>query len=143
MGPENLALTGVRASHRPARSKSLYPLSYSGRHCCEEDVITECGLYLLSVEKREKRKYWIHNVFRGREGEGEFHTVRASEGCRAKVFKHLIMSTSKFENLKQLLHTDLEKKNTRGRLSITTEERLALSVRFTHSLHGAEAFLRS
>jgi len=42
---------------------------------CEEDVIIACGLYLLAEEKRKKRKYWIHKVFRAREKEGEFHTV--------------------------------------------------------------------
>jgi hypothetical protein len=44
--------------------------------CCEEDVIIACGLYLLAEEgKGKKRKYWIHEVFRAREEEGEFHTL--------------------------------------------------------------------
>jgi hypothetical protein len=42
---------------RPARSESLYLLRYPGHHRWEEDVIIACGLYLLSEEKREKRKY--------------------------------------------------------------------------------------
>jgi hypothetical protein len=42
------------------------------------------------------------------------------------------MSFSKFENLKQLLHTDIEKKNTRWRRSIRTEERLALTLKLVH-----------
>jgi len=39
------------------------------------------------------------------------------------------MSFSKFENLKELLHTDIEKKNTRWRRSVRTEERRASTVR--------------
>ena len=31
MGAENLARTGIRSSDRPARSESLYRLSYPGR----------------------------------------------------------------------------------------------------------------
>jgi hypothetical protein len=43
---------------------------------CEEDVNIACGLYLLvKEEKRTKRKYWIHKVFRATEDEGEFHTL--------------------------------------------------------------------
>jgi hypothetical protein len=39
-------------------------------------VIIACGLYLLAEEeKRKKRKYWTHKVFREREDEGEFHTL--------------------------------------------------------------------
>jgi hypothetical protein len=42
----------------------------------DEDVIVASGPYLLlEEEKREKRKYWIHYVFRAREQEGEFHTL--------------------------------------------------------------------
>jgi hypothetical protein len=51
-------------------------LTTGSRDICEEDMIITPGLNLLSEEeKREKRKYWIHNVFREREGEGEFHTL--------------------------------------------------------------------
>jgi hypothetical protein len=51
---------------------------------------------------------------------------------RQKICKYFRMSISKFENLKQLLHTDIEKKNTRWRRSITAEERLALTLRLVH-----------
>ena len=43
---------------------------------CEEDVVIECGLYLLTEEgKSVKRKYWVHNVFCANEQGGEFHTL--------------------------------------------------------------------
>jgi arginyl-tRNA--protein-N-Asp/Glu arginylyltransferase len=100
----------------------------------EEDVIIACGLYLLAEEeKRVKRKYWIHSVFRAREEEGEFHTLfRRLKDDRQKFFKYFRMSISKFENLKQLLHTDIEKNNTRWRRSTTVDERLALTLRLVH-----------
>jgi len=98
---------------------------------CEEDVIVACGRYLLvEEEKRKKRKYWIHKVFRAREEEGEFHTVFGRlKDNRQNFFKYFRMSFSKFENLKQLLHADIEKKNTRWRRSVRTEERRASTVR--------------
>jgi hypothetical protein len=40
------------------------------------------------------------------------------------------MNVLKFENLKQLLQPEIERKNTRFRCSITQEERLALTLRF-------------
>jgi len=83
--------------------------------CCVEDVITVCGLYLLSEEetRKSKKKYWIHDTFQTREEEGEFHTLfgRLNDD-RQKFSKYFRMSFSKFENLKQLLQTDTEKKNT-------------------------------
>jgi hypothetical protein len=98
---------------------------------CEEDVIIACGLNLpIEEEKRKKRKCWIHKVFRAKEEKGEFHTLFGRlKDDRQNFFKYFKMSFSKFENLKQLLHTDNEMKNTRWRRSIRTEERLALTLR--------------
>ena len=72
------------------------------------------GLCLLAEEqKRKPRKYWIHKVFRAREEKGEFHTLFGRlKDDRQKFFKYFRMRFSKFENLKRLLHTDTEKKNT-------------------------------
>ena len=43
---------------------------------CEEDAIIACGLFILWEKgKRVKRTFWIHNVFRAREKEEEFHTL--------------------------------------------------------------------
>ena len=55
----------------------------------------------------------IHRVFRAREEEGEFYSLFGRlKDDRQKFFQYFRMSFSKFENLKQLLHTDIEKKNT-------------------------------
>jgi hypothetical protein len=106
-----------------------------GTDCCEEYVIIACRLYLLAEqeERKKTRKYWIHKVFRAREEEGEFHTLFGRlKDDRQKCFKYFRMSVSKSESFKQLLHTVIEKKNTRWRRSIRTEERLALTVRLVH-----------
>ena len=69
-------------------------------------------------------------MFRAREEEGELHTLFGRlKDDRQKFFKYFRISFSKFENLKQLLHTDIEKKNTRRRRSVRTEERRASTVR--------------
>jgi hypothetical protein len=73
------------------------------------------GCTFLQKKKSEnKRKYYIHKVFREREKEGEFHTAFGRlKDERQKFFNNFRMSFTKFENLKQLLHTVIEKKNTR------------------------------
>ena len=69
-------------------------------------------------------------MFRAREEEGEFQTVFGRlKDDRQQFFKYFRMIFSKFENLKQLLHTDIEKKNTRWRRSVRTEDRQASTVR--------------
>ena len=60
---------------------------------CEEDVIIACGLYLLLEEekrKKEKRKYWIHKVFRAREEEGEFHTLFGRLKDDRQIFSNIL-----------------------------------------------------
>jgi hypothetical protein len=53
-------------------------------------------------------------VFRAREEEGDFPTLFGRlKDDRQKFFKYFEMSFSMSENLKQFLHTDIEKKNTR------------------------------
>jgi hypothetical protein len=87
---------------------------------CEEDVIISCGLYGLAKEKK-KKQYWIHKVFRKREEEGDFHNLFGRlKDNRQFFFKYFRMSSSKFENLEQLLRIYIEKKNTRRRRSIRT-----------------------
>ena len=69
-------------------------------------------------------------MFRAREEEGEIHSLFGHvKDDRQTFFKYFRIIFSKFENLKQWLHTDTEKKNTRWRRSIRTEERRASIVR--------------
>ena len=95
----------------------------------EEHVIIACRSYLLSDEgELVRRKYWIHNVFWATEEEGEFGLLK---GNRQKFCKYFRMCISKYENFKDVLPTHNRKKNT-PRRSITTEEKLALTLRLVH-----------
>jgi hypothetical protein len=54
-----------------------------------------------------ERKYWIHNVSRASEEEGELHIqFERLKNDGQKFFSYIRMSIYKFENLKQLLPTD-------------------------------------
>jgi len=60
---------------------------------CEENVIIAFGLFLLVEEekrKKEKRKYWIHKVFRAREEEGEFHTLFGRLKDDRQIFSNIL-----------------------------------------------------
>lgn len=99
----------------------------------EEDVVIACGVYLVLEEKRRKKRvkrYWIHNLFRARDEEGEFNTIfsRLKEDPE-KFISYFRMSYLKFNELHLLLQSRIQKKNTRLRNSIPTLERLALTIR--------------
>jgi hypothetical protein len=68
------------------------------------------GFIFFQKKKREKNKNTGFNVFCAREEEGEFYTLFGRLNDERQTFlKYIRMSTLKFENLKQLLHTDIEK----------------------------------
>jgi len=92
-------------------------------------VIIACRRYLLSEEgELVWRKYWIHNVFWATEEDGEFGLLK---GNMQKFCKYFRMGISKHKNFKEVLPTYNRKKNT-SRSSITTDERLALTLRLVH-----------
>jgi len=101
---------------------------------CEEDVIIAFGFYLPAEE--EKRNPPPENIgfikcFKQEKRKENFPLCFDTDD-RQKLFKYFRISFLKSENLEQLLHTDIEKKNTRWRRSIRTEERLALTSRLVH-----------
>jgi len=103
-----------------------------GMDRCEEDVIVAFGLSLLAGggEKKTENIGFI-KCFKQEKRKENFPLCLDIDD-RQKLFKYFRMSFLKFENLKQLLHTDIEKKNIRWRRSIRTEERLALTLRLVH-----------
>jgi len=59
------------------------------------------GFTFLQKKKSEKKKNWIHKVFRAREEEGEFQTLFGRLiDVKQKDFKYFGMSFSKVEILK-------------------------------------------
>jgi len=90
------------------------------------------GFTFFQKKETRKRNYWIHNVLWARVEEVEFHTLfgRMKDN---KHFSHILrLDISKFGNFTALLPADNQKKNTQWRRSITTEERLALTLRLVH-----------
>jgi len=68
-----------------------------------------------------------------KEEEGEFHTLFGRpNNKRQKIFKYFRTDISKFVKFKGLLPPDSQKKNVQWRRTITTEERLTLTVRLVH-----------
>jgi hypothetical protein len=58
-GADNLALTGIRTPDRPARSKSLYRLSYLGPHTSHLKVRNPCFTQTFTISKKQKLKiFW-------------------------------------------------------------------------------------
>ena len=72
----------------------LLPLfTVVGMDRCEENVIIAFGLFLLVEEKKrkkEKRKYWIHKVFRTKEEEGKFHTLFGRLKNDRQIFPNIL-----------------------------------------------------
>ena len=94
---------------------------------------TNCMWALSSGGNRKSSKTKILDLQcvsrKGRERRISHFLFYAWKMTGSKIFKYFGMSISKFEDLKHLLHTDTEKKNTRWRRSITAVEQLALTLR--------------
>jgi hypothetical protein len=91
------------------------------------------GFTFLQKKKSEKNENnGFTKCFKQEKRKENFTLFGHLQDGRQKFFKYFRMSSSKFENLEQLLHTDIEKKNKRWRWSIRTEERLALTLRLVH-----------
>ena len=81
-------------------------------------------------EKKTKRKYWVHDIFRARLNEGEFHTLFGRlQQDEQKFYKYYRMSSEKFNELFDLLRIPLTKQNTKFRQSISPQERLTVFLR--------------
>ena len=57
-GEENLAPTGIPSPDRPARSQSLYRLSYPGPHSYYRTVITSWVFHYLEIYKSVFQTFW-------------------------------------------------------------------------------------
>jgi hypothetical protein len=91
----------------------LLPLFTVGLDRCAEGVIIACGLYLL-VEEEKRKKNENTGFIRCSEQDKKkenFTFFGLLKDERQTFFKYFRKSFSKFENFKQMLHTDIEKKN--------------------------------
>ena len=104
------------------------------------DVEAVGVLYLLNKKRKSKRsRKWIK----------EMHRRRKEEGAHALLFHHLVSNDDNFHNyfrlspyqfheLHNLLHPYITKKQSTFRIPISSQERVAITLRyvqFTLSLH--------
>lgn len=89
-----------------------------------------CYKYAKIKRKKSQRKFWVHNIFRSRLKEGEFHTLfRRLQEDEAKFYKYYRMTPIKFNQLIEILEMPLTKQNTKFRQSIGPYERLTVFLR--------------
>lgn len=97
----------------------------------EEDLIV-MSLILDEEEQinKQKKRKWVHEAWRKREVEGEFHTLyKELLDDQTKFFEYFRMSESTFNVLLSKLEVHLKKQNTHWRKAITPKEKLAVCLR--------------
>ncbi|GBN86322.1 hypothetical protein AVEN_188555-1 [Araneus ventricosus] len=87
-------------------------------------------LYRRLRRRRIKRNYWVHPINQKREQIGIFHTLlKELQKDENKFFNFFRMTIPSFNELYQRLKTKILRKNSKMRNSITSEERLAPTLR--------------
>ncbi|GBM80278.1 hypothetical protein AVEN_22820-1, partial [Araneus ventricosus] len=86
-------------------------------------------LYRRLRRRRIKSNYWVHAINQKREQIGIFHTLlKELQKHENKFFNLFRMTIPSFNKLHQRLKTKIIRKNSKMRNSITSEERLALTL---------------
>ncbi|GBM82602.1 hypothetical protein AVEN_255407-1, partial [Araneus ventricosus] len=86
-------------------------------------------LYRRFRRRRIKRNYWVHPINQKREQIGIFHTIlKELQKDENKFFNFFRMTIPSFNELHQRLKTKILRKNSKMRNSITSEEKLALTL---------------
>ena len=94
-------------------------------------------MYLLrkrraSLKRKFRRKYWIHPILRDRSLHGMYFTLfpelRNNPG---KFYNYFRMSIENFDYLVSKLKPKIKKRNTLMRSSVSAEERLVITLRYT------------
>ncbi|GBN47578.1 hypothetical protein AVEN_153875-1 [Araneus ventricosus] len=87
-------------------------------------------LYRSLRRRRIKRNYWVHPIDQKIEKIGTFHTLlKELQKDEKKFFNFFRMTIPSFNELHQRLKSKILRKNSKMRNSITSEERLALTLR--------------
>lgn len=97
-----------------------------------DDLLVLAAIYEANKEIRRKRKreYWVHNIFRARLEEGEFHTLfKRLQDDERKFCQYYRMTPQKFNHLLDLLQAPLGKLDTKFRKSVSPCERLTVFLR--------------
>lgn len=76
------------------------------------------------------RRYWVHPILTGREKHGEFHVLFAElRNHDDEFYGYLRMTKRTFDKLLSFLNTKLEHQHTVMRDSISSAERLVVTLR--------------
>lgn len=99
------------------------------------DVDTAIMLYALIIKKQNKkikkqRLLWVHPIVSQRNEKGHFQNLFPDLlQYPSKFFNYFRMSRDSFFELHDAIKYDIRKEDTNMRKSITTEERLAVTLR--------------
>ena len=85
---------------------------------------------LLLEKKGKKRRYWVHPLLHKRPSIGEFH-IRYNNlrNYPEKFFNYYRMSIKTFDELINLIESDIVQKGNRRGNDITPHERLTITIR--------------
>ena len=103
----------------------------------DEDIaLASIALYLSDEPpaKRRRRSVWVHPMNDVRKAEGEYHTghqrlVETDGTDDDRFFAYYRMSNAQFEEIHSLVEERIYRQNTNYRESISTRERLAITLR--------------
>jgi len=88
------------------------------------------ALLLDEDEKKEKRRHWVHPIWKFRDTEGEFATLyRGLVDHELKFYEYFRMSQNAFCDLLTKVEKYIKKKDTCWRRAISARERLAVCLR--------------
>jgi len=89
-----------------------------------------CALLLRIRIDRRKKRHWIHPVVSKRLLNGQIYKLYEDlRNCPGKFFSYFRMSIESFNKLLVLVGPRISKENTRLHLSVSPQERLAITLR--------------
>lgn len=98
----------------------------------EEELEAVAAFVVLDEEENKtKTREWVHAINKKRETLGEFHRLVPELKKDTKRFHmYFRMTMEEFDFLHELIKPDIYKQNTQFRRAVSTEERLAVCLRY-------------
>ncbi|OWR44455.1 putative nuclease HARBI1 like protein [Danaus plexippus plexippus] len=85
----------------------------------------------ISRASKKKRKYWVHPINTTREEQGEFSNIFLDLlKDEQRFYNYFRMSINSFNELYNIIKSDIEKQNTNWRKYVSSKERLVIFLRF-------------
>jgi len=94
------------------------------------EIASVCALLLKRRKDRRKKRHWVRPVVSKRLLNGKFYKLYEDlRNSRGKFFSYFRMSVESFDKLLVLFGARITYENTRLRLSVPPQERLAVTLR--------------